>query len=64
MQHGNFKEYIMTEELNVRQIIKDFIHFNIRNKSLIIVLMIVGVVSVILFQNLKPSYYETKAICM
>ena len=64
MQHGNFKNNIMTEELNIRQIIKDFIHFNIRNKSLIIVFILFGIVSVILFQNLKPSYYETKAICM
>ena len=54
----------MTEELNIRQIIKDFILFNIRNKSLIIVFILFGIVSVILFQNLKPSYYETKAICM
>jgi hypothetical protein len=54
----------MTEELNIRQIIKDFIHFNIRNKSLIIVFILFGILSVILFQNLKPSYYETKAICM
>jgi hypothetical protein len=54
----------MKEELNIRQIIKDFVHFNIRNKSLIIIFVLVGIVSVILFQNLKPSYYETKAICM
>ena len=54
----------MKEELNIRQIIKDFVHFNIRNKSLIISFILVGIVSVVLFQNLKPSYYETKAICM
>ena len=24
----------------------------------------IGIVSVILFQNLKPAYYKTKAICM
>jgi hypothetical protein len=54
----------MKEELNIRQIFKDFVHFNIRNKSLIISFVLVGIVSVILFQNLKPSYYETKAICM
>jgi len=54
----------MKEELNIRQIIKDFVHFNIRNKSLIISFVLVGIVSVILFQNMKPSYYETKAICM
>ena len=64
MQHGNFKNNIIKKELNIRQIIKDFIHFNIRNKSLIIVFILFGIVSVILFQNLKPSYYETKAICM
>ena len=54
----------MKEELNIRQIIKDFVHFNIRNKSFIISFVLVGVLSVILFQNLKPSYYETNAICM
>jgi hypothetical protein len=64
LQHGNFKENIMIEELNIRQIIKDFIHFNVRNKNLIKVFILFGIVSVILFQNLKPSYYETKAICM
>ena len=37
---------------------------NIRNKSLIFVFILIGIVSVILFQNLKPAYYETKAICM
>ena len=26
--------------------------------------ILAGIVSVILFQNFKPSYYETKAICM
>ena len=54
----------MTEELNIRQTFSEFIHFNMRNKKLISIIILIGVVSVILFQNLKPSYYETKAICM
>ena len=54
----------MNEEINIRQIFSEFVHFNKRNKSLIFVFILVGIVSVILFQNLKPAYYETKAICM
>jgi len=54
----------MNEEINIRQIFSEFVHFNKRNKSLILIFIIVGVISVILFQNLKPAYYETKAICM
>jgi len=54
----------MNEEINIRQIFSEFVHFNKRNKSLIFVFIIIGIVSVILFQNLKPAYYETKAICM
>ena len=54
----------MTEELNIRQTFSEFVQFNMRNKKLISIIILIGVVSVILFQNLKPSYYETKAICM
>ena len=54
----------MNEEINIRQIFSEFVHFNKRNKSLIFVFILIGIVSVILFQNLKPAYYETKAICM
>ncbi|MFL2573904.1 MAG: hypothetical protein ACJ0P8_05635 [Flavobacteriales bacterium] len=54
----------MNEEINIRQIFSEFVHFNKRNKSLIFVFILAGIVSVILFQNLKPAYYETKAICM
>ena len=42
----------------------EFVHFNKRNKNLIFVFILLGIISVILFQNLKPAYYETKAICM
>ena len=54
----------MNEEINIRQIFSEFVHFNKRNKSLIFVFILIGIMSVILFQNLKPAYYETKAICM
>ena len=54
----------MNEEINIRQIFSEFVHFNKRNKSLIFVFILFGITSVILFQNLKPAYYETKAICM
>ena len=54
----------MNEEINIRQIFSEFVHFNKRNKNLIFVFILLGILSVILFQNLKPAYYETKAICM
>tara|TARA_B100000965_G_C19516364_1_gene724397 strand:- start:410 stop:1243 length:834 start_codon:yes stop_codon:yes gene_type:complete len=54
----------MNEEINIRQIFSEFVHFNKRNKSLIFIFILFGVISVILFQNLKPAYYQTKAICM
>jgi len=54
----------MNEELNIRETFSGFVKFNSRNKKLISIFILIGIVSVILFQNLKPSYYETKAICM
>ncbi|MDG2139612.1 MAG: hypothetical protein P8J77_05370 [Flavobacteriales bacterium] len=54
----------MTEELNIRQIFSDFIRFNLRNQKTILLFVFTGIISVILFQNLKPAYYETQAICM
>ena len=54
----------MNEEINIRQVFSEFVHFNKRNKSLIFIFILFGIISVILFQNLKPAYYETKAICM
>ena len=54
----------MNEEINIRQIFSEFVHFNKRNKNLIFIFILFGVISVILFQNLKPAYYQTKAICM
>ena len=54
----------MTEELNIRQIFSDFINFNIRNGKFILLFVFIGVILVVLFQKLKPAYYDTQAICM
>jgi len=54
----------MTEELNIKQFFSEFIHFISRNKKTITSFIALGIILVILFQNLKPSYYDTQAICM
>jgi len=54
----------MTEELNLNELFANFVKFNTRNKIFLFVFIFVGVLCVILFQNFKPPYYETKAICM
>ena len=54
----------MTEELNIKEIFSDFIRFISRNKKTITSFIALGIILVILFQNLKPSYYDTQAICM
>jgi len=54
----------MTEELNLKQLFTDFVNFISRNKKTLLAFIMLGVFSVIIFQNLKPSYYDTKAICM
>ena len=54
----------MTEELNIKEIFSDFIRFISRNIKIITSFIALGIILVILFQNLKPSYYDTQAICM
>jgi hypothetical protein len=54
----------MTEELNVKESFSNFVKFNSRNKKLLLLFIFTGVLSVILFQNFKTPYYETKAMCM
>ena len=54
----------MTEELNIKEIFSDFIRFISRNKKTITSFIALGIILVVLFQNLKPSYYDTQAICM
>ena len=54
----------MTEELNLKEVFTTFIKFNRRNKKLLLIFIIFSLVFVVLFQNFKTPYYETKAICM
>ena len=54
----------MTEELNLKELFANFVKFNSRNKRLLLIFMIIGVLGVVLFQKFKTPYYETKAICM
>ena len=54
----------MTEELNLKELFSNFVKFNSRNKKFLLIFMVVSLLSVILFQNFKTPYYETKAICM
>ena len=54
----------MTEEINLKQTFTDFINFISRNKNILFGFIFFGVISVIIYQNIKPSYFETQAICM
>ena len=54
----------MNEELNLRKTFAEFVSFNSRNKKTLLIFIFLGVISVVLFQKLKPAYYETQAICM
>lgn len=54
----------MTEELNLKEVFASFIKFNGRNKRVLLIFIILSFIFVVLFQNLKTPYYETKAICM
>ena len=54
----------MTEEINLKQTFTDFVNFISRNKNILFGFTFLGVISVIIYQNIKPSYFETQAICM
>ena len=54
----------MTEEINLKQTFTDFVNFISRNKNILFGFIFFGVISVIIYQNVKPSYFETQAICM
>jgi len=54
----------MTEELNLKELFENFVKFNRRNKRILLFFIVLGVSFVVLFQNFKSPYYETKAICM
>tara|TARA_B110000459_G_scaffold114292_1_gene126365 strand:- start:839 stop:1687 length:849 start_codon:yes stop_codon:yes gene_type:complete len=52
----------MKEELSLREVINTVILFFIEFKILIVSLTILGVLSVVVFQKLKPAYYSANAI--
>jgi len=52
----------MNKELSLEKLFSDIILFFIRNKMIIISITLTGVISLILFQKLKPAYFQTKAI--
>ena len=54
----------MNEELNLRKTFTDFVNFISRNKKTLLFFVFIGIASVVLFQKLKPAYYDTQAICM
>ena len=54
----------MTEEINIKQTFTYFVNFISRNKIILFAFIFVGIISVIIYQNIKPSYFETQAICM
>ena len=52
----------MNKELSLEKLFSGIILFFIRNKFLIMSVTIFGIVSVILFQKLKPAYFSTTSI--
>jgi hypothetical protein len=54
----------MTEELNLSELFSNFVKFISRNSRLLLIFMVIGVISVMVYQKFKTPYYETKAICM
>ena len=52
----------MNKEVTLEQIISNIILFLDRNKKFILSITFTGVLIVVLFQKLKPSYYATSAI--
>ena len=54
----------MNEDINIKQTFTDFVNFISRNKISLFGFIFFGIVSVIFYQNIKPSYFETQAICM
>lgn len=53
----------MTEELNTNALFSDLIRFLRRNKRILIIFTLFGVLSAVIFQTFKKQYYTTKAIC-
>jgi hypothetical protein len=54
----------MTEELNIKELFTNFVNFISRNNRLIFFIVLIGIITVVVFQKFKTPYFETKAICM
>ena len=54
----------MIEELNLSELFSNFVNFVARNSRILIMIVLITVIGVVAFQKLKPTVYETKAICM
>ena len=52
----------MKEELSLSEIINEAILFFINFRKTIIIITILGTLSVIVFQKIRPAYYNTTAI--
>jgi len=52
----------MKEELSLREIINEVILFFINFRILIVSVTLIGILSVIIFQKVRPAYYSTVAI--
>tara|TARA_Y100000385_G_scaffold46432_1_gene43065 strand:+ start:105 stop:956 length:852 start_codon:yes stop_codon:yes gene_type:complete len=52
----------MKEELSLREIINEVIIFFINFKTLIIAITLVGTLGIIVFQKIRPAYYNTTSI--
>ena len=52
----------MEKELSLREIINEVILFTINFRKIIILTTLLGTLSVILFQKVRPAYYNTTAL--
>jgi hypothetical protein len=52
----------MEKELSLKEIMNEFILFFINFRNIIVITTILGTLSVVLFQKLRPAYFETTAI--
>jgi hypothetical protein len=52
----------MEKELSLREIINEIILFTINFRKIIIITTLLGTLSVIIFQKVRPAYYNTTAI--
>ena len=50
-------------KLNLSELFSNLVKFISRNGRMLFVFMLIGVISIIGYQKLKPPFYETKAIC-